>query len=50
MIEIREEHPADVAAIRDVNARAFGQNLEANIVDALRSNGAVLLRVGTIPA
>jgi len=40
MIEIREEQTADVAAIRDVNTSAFGQNLEANIVDALRSNGA----------
>ena len=34
MIEIREEHPADIAAVRDVNAHAFGQNLEGNIVDA----------------
>lgn len=42
-IEIREETPADVAAIRDLNARAFGQAQEGNIVDALRSNGAVLL-------
>jgi putative acetyltransferase len=48
MIEIREEHPADVAAIRDVNASAFGQNLEANIVDALRSNGAILLSLVAI--
>jgi putative acetyltransferase len=48
MIEIREEHPADMAAIRDVNASAFGQNLEANIVDALRSNGAVLLSLVAI--
>jgi putative acetyltransferase len=43
MIEVREEHPDDVAAIRDVNTRAFGQELEANIVDALRSNRAALL-------
>jgi hypothetical protein len=48
MIEIREEHPADVAAIRDVNASVFGQNLEANIVDALRSNGAILLSLVAI--
>ena len=34
MIEIREEQPADVAAIHDVNTRAFGQNLEGDIVDA----------------
>jgi putative acetyltransferase len=41
--EIREERPADIAAIRDVNRRAFGQDQEANIVDALRTNGAALL-------
>ena len=43
MIEIRKEHPDDVTAIRDVNKRAFGQNQEGNIIDALRSNGAALL-------
>jgi putative acetyltransferase len=42
-IEVREERPGDVAAIRDVNRRAFGQELESNIVDALRENGAVAL-------
>jgi putative acetyltransferase len=42
-IEIREERPDDIAAIRDVNNRAFGQAREANIVDALRRNGAALL-------
>lgn len=43
LVEIREEHPGDVAAIRDLNKRAFGQDQEGNIVDALRSSGAVLL-------
>jgi putative acetyltransferase len=43
VIEIREERPADIAAVRDVNNRAFGQDLEGRIVDALRSNGAVVL-------
>lgn len=43
MIEIREERPDDVGAIREVNRRAFGQDQEGNIVDALRSNGAALL-------
>ena len=43
MIQIREELPADVTAIREVNNRAFGQDQEGNIVDALRSNGAALL-------
>src|SRR5919109_1509156 len=42
-VEIREEHPDDIAAIRNVHTRAFGQAQEANIVDALRANGAVLL-------
>ena len=43
LIEIREERPDDIAAIGDVNQRAFGQAREGNIVDALRSNGAALL-------
>lgn len=41
-IEIREER-ADVAAVRELNRRAFGQDQEGNIVDALRANGAALL-------
>jgi putative acetyltransferase len=43
VIQIREERPSDVAAIRNVNKGAFGQDQEGNIVDALRSNGAALL-------
>ena len=43
LLEIREEHPSDVAFIRDLNKRAFEQEQEGNIVDALRSNGAALL-------
>jgi len=43
LIAIRDEHPADVAGIRELNKRAFGQDQEANLVDALRSHGAVLL-------
>jgi putative acetyltransferase len=42
-LEIRPERPADLAAIRDVNRRAFGQDEEAAIVDALRSHGAASL-------
>lgn len=42
-VEIREEQAGDVAAIRDLNKLAFGQDQEGNIVDALRSNGAALL-------
>lgn len=48
MIEIREEHPGDVAAVRNVNRLAFGQHQEGDIVDALRSNGAVLLSLVAI--
>ena len=43
LIEIRKERPADIPAIRGLNRRAFDQDQEANIVDALRSNGAALL-------
>jgi putative acetyltransferase len=43
VIEIREERPDDVTAVRDLNRRAFGQEQESNIVDALRTNGAALL-------
>ena len=43
MIEIREECAGDVAAIRELNRLAFGQDQEGNIVDALRANGAVTL-------
>jgi putative acetyltransferase len=43
LIEIRGEYPDDVAAVREVNRLAFGQEQESNIVDALRTNGAALL-------
>jgi len=42
-IDIRDERPDDVAAIRDVNRLAFGQDQEANIVDALRSADGLIL-------
>ena len=41
--EIRPERPSDLLAIRGVHRRAFGQDQEANIVDALRANGAMLV-------
>ncbi len=47
-MEIREETAADIEAIRKVNQRAFSQNQEGNIVDALRSNGAALLSLVAI--
>ena len=43
VIEIRPEQPGDIAAIREVNRRAFGQDQEGHIVDALRANGAAVL-------
>jgi putative acetyltransferase len=43
VIEIRQERSDDVPAVRELNRRAFGQNQESNIVDALRANGAALL-------
>lgn len=42
-LEIRDEQPGDIAAIREVNRLAFGQDDEGRIVDALRDNGAVTL-------
>lgn len=42
-VEIREERLDDIAAIRQVHTCAFEQDQEANIVDALRANSAVLL-------
>jgi putative acetyltransferase len=43
MVEIRPEAPGDLAAIREVNRRAFGREREGHIVDALRANGGALL-------
>ena len=43
MAIIREESPNDRAAVREVNIRAFGQAVEADLVDALRENSAGLL-------
>lgn len=48
LIEIREERSDDVVAVREVNRRAFGQDQESNIVDALRTNGAALLSLVAI--
>jgi len=43
VIDVRDERPDDLAAIREVNDRAFDQPLEGRIVDALRAHGAVQL-------
>jgi putative acetyltransferase len=42
-ILIRPEQPGDAADISRVNEDAFGQPLEARLVDRLRANGGVLL-------
>jgi putative acetyltransferase len=40
---IRQEQPADKLAIRNVNEIAFGRRDEADLVDGLHAEGAVLL-------
>jgi putative acetyltransferase len=40
---IRPERPDEVAAVHRVNAEAFGQPNEADLVDALRANGKAVL-------
>ena len=40
---IRSETPEDIKAIRQVTEQAFGRLAEANLIDALRSNGKVIL-------
>jgi putative acetyltransferase len=42
-MHVREERVEDAGAVRRVNELAFGRDLEANLVDALRSNGGVTL-------
>jgi putative acetyltransferase len=43
LTEIRDEQTGDLEAIREVNRRAFSQEQEGRIVDALRENGGALL-------
>ncbi len=43
LITVRAEQAADVEAIHAVNTLAFGQDREAQIIDALRNNGGVML-------
>lgn len=43
MILIRPEQPDDIAAIRQVNERAFDGPTEADLVDLLRAHGKVTL-------
>jgi putative acetyltransferase len=48
--EIREERVDDAAQIREVQRLAFGQALESELVDALRTNGAMLLSLVAVSA
>jgi putative acetyltransferase len=43
MAIVREERAEDVASVRRVNEEAFGRAAEADLVDALRANGKVVL-------
>ena len=43
MVTVRHEGPGDLAIIRSVDARAFGQPAEAELVSALRERGQVTL-------
>ncbi|GAI52602.1 unnamed protein product, partial [marine sediment metagenome] len=43
MLVIRPETPEDSAAIRSVNAEAFGDSTEADLVEKLRSRQAYTL-------
>jgi len=40
MPRVRPESPGDLAAVREVNSRAFDGAVEADLVDALRAAGA----------
>lgn len=50
MFRVREEIPADVAAIREVNQAAFGGDDEARLVDLLRSSDCVLASLVAVAA
>ena len=43
MIRIRKEEPQDIEAVHEVNVRAFGGRLEADLVVTLRNNRIDLL-------
>lgn len=40
---IREERPSDIAAIHRINASAFDTEAEANLVDVLRAQNAIIV-------
>jgi predicted N-acetyltransferase YhbS/integrase len=43
LIEIRDEQPGDIEAVREVNRQAFDQEQEGRIIDALREHDGVLV-------
>jgi len=47
-IQIREEREADIPAIRKLNDLAFGREVEGQLVDALRDDGAAILSLVAI--
>ncbi|GAB4533208.1 MAG: N-acetyltransferase [Anaerolineales bacterium] len=49
-VRIRPETAADVPAIREVNALAFGRPAEADLVDALRAAGALACSLVAVTA
>jgi putative acetyltransferase len=48
LVNIREEQPEEIAAVRKVNREAFGQPQEAHLVEALRINCEDLLSLVAI--
>lgn len=48
VIEIREEQPSDIDAVRELNRQAFDQDQEGRIVDAIRDAGVVTLALVAI--
>ena len=42
-VVIRVEQPADIPHVRDIVAHAFGQRVEADLVDHLRADGDALI-------
>lgn len=41
-MNVREEKPADIDKIWNVNSKAFASDTEADLVNTLRSSGCVL--------
>jgi putative acetyltransferase len=42
---IRRETPGDIASVYKINTAAFGRNAEADLVDALRQSGNLVLSI-----